>query len=276
MYIVKTTGKQEKFDPKKIERTCLRAGASKKLAREIAGKVEKKIRPGMSSREVLQITLGFLHKEKPFVAARYDLKGAIFRLGPAGFAFEHLVGEILEKYGYKTKIETIVRGKCVSHEIDVIATKKRKNYMIECKYHNIPGIYTGLRESLYTYARFLDLQDGHKKKLCQRFDSPWLICNTKFSGEAIKYAKCREMMLTGWNYPQNKGLERLIEHKKLYPVTMLRTLDRETRDRLAMNDLILIRDILETDVRDLHRITNIKTRKLKVLIQEAKGIQKLK
>jgi hypothetical protein len=84
------------------------------------------------------------------------------------------------------------------------------------------------------------------------------------------------MMMTGWNYPQNKGLERLIEHKKLYPVTMLRGLDRETRDKLAMNDLILIKDILENDIKDLHKITNIKTRKLKFLIHEAKGIQKLK
>lgn len=276
MYIIKTTGQREKFNPKKIRRTCLRAGASKALASRIAKQVEKKVKPGMTSREVLRITLNLLHKEKPFIAARYDLKGAIFRLGPAGFAFEHLVGEILSRYGYKVQIGKIIRGKCVSHEIDVVGERKNKRFMIECKYHNIPGIYTGLRESLYTYARFLDLEDGHKKELCQKFDRPWLICNTKFSGEATKYANCRGMLMTGWNYPENKGLEKLIEDKKLYPVTMLRSLDRETRDRLAIRDMILIKDLLEKDVREIKRITDVKPRKLNVLIKEAKGIYKLK
>jgi Holliday junction resolvase len=276
MYVIKTTGEREEFDPQKIKGTCLRAGASEKLANKIVEQVKKKVYPGISTREILKLTLELLHKEKPFVAARYDLKGSIFRLGPAGFAFEHLVGEILGRYGYKIKIESIVRGACVSHEIDVVAEKKRKTYMIECKYHNIPGIYTGLREVLYTYARFLDLQDGHKKRLCQKFHVPWLICNTKFSDEAIKYAKCRKIMLTGWRYPGNKGLERLVEDKKLYPVTMLRTLDRDTRDRLASMNLILLKDLLETDIKELHKITDIKIRKLNSLIAEAKGIYKLR
>lgn len=32
-------------------------------------------------------------------------------------------------------------------------------YMIECKFHNVP-IYTGLKEVMYTYARFLDVKDA--------------------------------------------------------------------------------------------------------------------
>ena len=56
-----------------------------------------------------------------------------------------------------------MKGKCASHEIDVIADKGDSlRYMIECKYHNSQGIYTGLKEALYTHARFLDLNNGYK------------------------------------------------------------------------------------------------------------------
>ena len=64
----------------------------------------------------------------------------------------------------------ILRGHCVSHEIDIVASKQEKQYMIECKYHNMPGIYTCLKEVLYTYARFLDLVEGSQNKTCQKFD----------------------------------------------------------------------------------------------------------
>lgn len=276
MYVIKTTGEREKFDRKKIKRTCKRAGASERLANKIAKQVEKRIHPGITTRDVLKITLDLLKNERPFVAARYDLKGSIFRLGPAGFIFEHLVGEILENYGYKTKLDTIVNGECASHELDVIAKKGKKTYLIECKYHNIPGIYTGLRETLYTYARFMDLKEGYQKKKGQKFDVPWLICNTRFSNDAIKYAKCRGLMLTGWYYPPNKGLEKLIGDKKLFPITMLRTLDRDSRNQMAASNLMLIKDILETDIKEIHKITNIKIRKLKQFIEEAKGIYKTK
>src|SRR3990172_5624940 len=218
MWVVKASGEKEEFDIEKIKRTCLKAGATDSLANQIAREVEKRAHNGISTREILRITLKLLEKEKPFIAARYDLKGAIFRLGPAGFAFECLVAEIMKEQGFKARTHSLIRGFCVEHEVDVIATKDDKTYMMECKYHNLPGIYTGLREALYTYARFLDLVKGSENKTCQKFDQPWLVCNTRFSDDAIQYSECAGLKLLGWSYPE-ENLREMIEKKKLYPIT---------------------------------------------------------
>jgi Holliday junction resolvase len=272
MYVVKASGETEKFDPQKIRRTCLKAGASEELADKIAREVEKKSYDGISTKEIFHMALNLLKKEKPIVATKYDLKGSIFRLGPAGFTFEHLVGEIFKELGYNTKVHSIIRGACVSHEIDIIANKDDNNYMIECKYHNIPGIYTGLREALYTYARFLDLQDGFKKGLCRKFNQPWLVCNTKFSEDAIQYSNCKDMRIIGWNYPENQGLEYLIEKDKLYPITMLKDLDSDSLDKLSNANLVLVKDLVRIGIKELSEATKISKNKLKILSNEAREI----
>lgn len=272
MFVVKSSGEFEKFDSRKIKRTCIKAGCTEELANKIAREVEKKSYDGISTRDILHITISLLKKERPIVAARYDLKGSIFRLGPAGFVFEELVGELFKEYGYNNKVHSIIRGLCVSHEIDIIATKDNINYMIECKYHNIPGIYTGLREVLYTYARFLDLKDGFKAGSSRDFKQPWLVCNTKFSDDAIQYASCKGMKLIGWNYPENQGLQYLIESKKLYPVTMLKDLDTDSLEKLASANFILALDLLRIPLRELNKITKISPKKLNILADEAKKI----
>ena len=272
MWVVKASGETENFDINKIKRTCLRSGASEALANKIAKEVKKKVYNGMSTKEILELTLQLLGKNKPFIAARYDLKGSLFRLGPAGFAFERLIGEILKDNGFKVKIDTLVKGFCVQHEIDIIATLKKRNYMIECKYHNLPGIYTGLREALYTYARFLDLKNGAREGWCQDFEQPWLICNTRFSEDAVQYSKCVGLNLVGWDYPRKSGLRDLMEKKKLYPITMIRNLDRYSQEKLASSGLVLIKDLTEISIKDLNKITKIPVKKLKILVKEAERI----
>jgi hypothetical protein len=272
MWVAKASGETEKFDPQKIKRTCLRAGASEELANKIVKEVTSKLYNGITTREILQITLKILSKTKPQVAARYDLKGSMFRLGPAGFIFENFVGEVLKEYGYSTKVHNILRGHCVSHEIDIIATKESKSFMIECKYHNLSGVYTCLKDVLYTYARFLDLEEGSHLGTCQNFEQPWLVCNTKFSEDAAQYAKCRGLRLIGWSYPEGEGLESMIEGKKLYPITMISSLDSDSLEKMASQDFILALDLLRVPLRELNKITNISLKKLKMFADEAAGI----
>jgi Holliday junction resolvase len=272
MWVVKASGETEKFDLNKIKRTCFKSGASRSLANKIAREVEEKSYSGISTKEILDMTLRLLGKHKPFIAARYDLKGSVFRMGPAGFAFERLIAEILKDNGFKTKLDTIVSGFCVDQEIDVIATLKDRNYMIECKYHNLPGIYTGLREAMYTYARFLDLKSGALNGRCQKFDQPWLVCNTRFSEDAVQYSKCVGLNLVGWDYPNKKGLRELMEKNRLYPITMIRKLDSFSQERLAMAGLVLIKDLIEIPIKDLSKMTRIPVKRLKALVNEAEMI----
>jgi hypothetical protein len=272
MKVVKASGETEEFKEGKIKGTCLRAGASRELAERIAREVKRNSYDGVSTREILRMTLRLLKKEMPHVASRYDLKGSIFRLGPAGFTFEHFVGEILKEYGFSTKLNSLIRGACVRHEIDVVATREDKNHMIECKYHNLPGTYTGLKVALYTYARFADLRDGWKRGLCQKFDQPWLVCNTKFSRDATQYARHKGLKLIGWKYPYMQGLEAMIEKKKLYPITILRSLDRRSQIKLSNAGLVLVVDLVRRNVEELNEMTGIRTKKLKILVRDAKRI----
>jgi hypothetical protein len=197
-------------------------------------------------------------------------------LGPSGFPFEVFVGKILESQKYNIKLRTIIQGQCVNHEIDIIATKfeykSNQRSMIECKYHNYKGIYTGLKEALYTFARFRDLTIGNKLGFCEKFDNAWLVTNTRFSSDAIEYAKCKKLKLLGWNYPPEAALEVLIDKTKLYPITMLRSLDKKSKIALANADVVILNDLIATSLETVHNKTNIPEKKLSTIRNEAEKI----
>ncbi len=271
LYVTKASGAKEPFDRNKIIATALRAGADRKLAELVAAKVEKMAYDGISTKEILQLALKVLDKEKSYVAARYDLKGAIMRLGPAGFAFEDLFAEILEEYGYRARTRSVFAGRCIEHEVDIVAEKEGELAAIEAKYHNAPGIFTGARDALYVYARFLDLQDGAKIGRCPSFNACWLTTNTKFSSDAIEYAQCKGMKLIGWNFPSpENGLQAMIENKRLYPITVLRTLDRDSLGKLSGIGLMLCKDLLEKSSQEISTSSGISERKARALAQESK------
>ncbi len=273
VWIVKRDGRKEIFDRKKIIRTCIRSGASKEIAEEIAREVEKKVYDGINTEKILQMVLELLEEKTLAHAAKYDLKMALFRLGPTGYEFEKFVKKLLEEYNFKAKTNVYVSGKCVTHEIDVIAEKNGKKYMIECKFHNIPGSYTGLKEVLYTYARFLDLKEGFSLgKNDIKFESAWLFTNTKFSSDAKKFARCKGILLTGWKYPRSESIERMLERKKLYPITVLRSINKKIEEILINSNYVFCRDIIKSDVETLSEITNLKPNAIKKIIEEAQNI----
>jgi len=263
MYVTKASGEKEEFDVEKVRRTCLRAGASKQLADKIAEEVKAKAYDGITTREILHLTLKLL-EEEPEAAIRYDLKGAIMALGPTGFPFEEFMAEVLQNYGYETKVGEIVKGKCVSHEIDIIAEKEGVRYLVECKYHNTPGTRTGLEVVMYTYARFLDLGE--------KFHQAWLICNTKCTAEAEQYGKCVGVKVTSWRYPKGESLEEMVETKRLYPITILRSVTGPIGERLFQARVMLARDLLDHDLEDLKRKTGLPQRVLDEIRDEAKKI----
>ena len=264
MYVIKASGKKEEFNPEKILRTLLRAGASKNLANDIVSQVKAKIHNLITTREILDMALALLKNKRPEVGARYDLKRAIMTLGPTGFPFEQFFAEILKHYGYKTKVGQTVQGKITDHEVDVVAEKNSKRYMIENKYHNSLGIYTNIRVALYVYARFLDLKE--------KFDQPWLSTNTKVSTKAITYAKGVGMKITSWEYPKKESLQELIEKKKLYPITILKSVNNDIKTKLSKANIILALNLIDYDLNNLKKKTRIPENILKQIIGEAKKI----
>lgn len=272
----KASGDLVPYDPERIRKSLLNAGAPDQLADRIVAEVSKKVYDRMRTSDILKTALRILDKELPHIAARYDLKGAIMRLGPAGFEFEALIAEILTRYGYKTQRDVHLNGACVEHEIDIVAQRlenRREHWhMLELKYHNAPGIYTGLKETMYTWARFVDLQEGAKMGKGRSFDQAWLVSNTKFSDKSMQYAKCKNLVLMGWDYPHDKSLKKLLEDKNLYPITVLRRLTREDRNKMATVGLLLCEDLVEKRIQDLRRMTGIAQRRLRFLIEEAQMV----
>lgn len=260
MKVIKASGLEERFSTRKIYRTLLEAGSSGKLARRVISVVKRRYHENITTQDILEIILQEL-KDFPEIRARYDLKRAIMALGPSGFPFEQFFGDVLKSYGYEVKVGNFIKGKIITHEVDIIA-KKEKSYMIECKYHNEPGTSTGLHPALYTYARFLDLRS--------KPNMPWLVTNTKCSIDAENYAKGVGLKITSWNFPKNKSLQKLINLKKLYPITILKSISDNTKEKLFLSKIVIAKNLLNYSAEDLMKKTDLPEKEINKILEEVK------
>ena len=121
--IVKASGDKVLFSEEKLRSSLKRSGADDKLINQILTLVKEELYDGITTREVYNRAYSFLRRNKPVFASKYKLKKAIYELGPTGFPFERFLSAVLIYTGYKTQVGKTVAGKCVSHEIDVIAEK---------------------------------------------------------------------------------------------------------------------------------------------------------
>ena len=147
------------------------------------------------------------------------------------------VAEVLKAEGYKTEVGSVMEGKCVSHEVDVVAEKNNEKLMTECKFHNRPGTKSDIQVALYTKARFDDLREKHG------FTKAMLVTNTKITKDALDYAHCEGIRVLGWNYPGGESLRDLIEKHKLYPVTVLTSLSLSQKQNLLEAGIVLVKQI---------------------------------
>ncbi len=272
----KASGETEQYDPNKVIRSCVNAGLSEGEARRVEEEARRSLYGGITTKEIYAHVRSALERVKREASIRYGLKKAIMRLGPAGFTFETYFAEILKNCGYVAQLRRKIRGACVTHEIDVVAEQTADNgltrTLVECKYHNAPGIFTGLKEALYTYARFLDLNEGNKLGLCESFDSVWLVSNTKCSEDAQAYCNCKKIRLIAWNCPPNNGLERMIEAKSLYPLTILESVSPRALTQFAQAGMVLVNDVEAINIHELKRRTKLSLHLLEKIKEEAARI----
>ena len=178
--ITKASGESEPFSSVKLERSLERAGASEAEIERILEEIGSKLYEGISTKKIYRNAFNLLKESSRPLAAKYHLKHAIMELGPSGYPFEKYIGEILRYQGYNITIGEIVQGKCVNHEVDVIAQLDHQHFMIECKYHNRPGTFSDVKIPLYIQARFKDVEaqwlklPGHGTK----FHQGWVVTNT--------------------------------------------------------------------------------------------------
>jgi hypothetical protein len=256
-----TTGAIEDFTEDKLYNSMRSAGVEHSLAQEVVRMVVHD-NNNLASTDILHAATSqaLVRKDALAAAARYNLKRAIIDLGPSGYPFEQYIAQIFEAYGYTTKTNQMIRGKCIMHETDVIAKRGNEHYMIECKHHHYAGAKTNAKVALYVYARFLDIVDSWSKQEGTSKDNhrPWLVTNTRASSDAIAYAECVGMKVLAWHYPENAGLNHFIESKRLYPITVLPKLSARAKTALLKQDIILVKEFAAKSEPTLAKLTKLK------------------
>ncbi|OGY18757.1 MAG: hypothetical protein A2900_02085 [Candidatus Chisholmbacteria bacterium RIFCSPLOWO2_01_FULL_50_28] len=244
--VLKASGEKEPFSEDKVRRSIRRTRIPKKLEDEVVRHVRDSLYGGIPTAEIYRHISEYLgNSSYPYTKTVYGLKQAIMQLGPSGYPFEKFVAAILSRHGYTVQTDVIVSGRCVDHEIDVVAQKENRRYMVECKFHNLPGVRSDVKVALYIQARFEDVQKGNEKEGIKPFDQAWLVTNTKCTTEAIHYGNCMGMQVLGWSHPQTGNLQDLIESAGLHPVTCLTSLTDAQKKKVLSRGIVLCRDLLE-------------------------------
>lgn len=245
--VVKANGMRESFDPDKLLASLLNSGATQAAAEEVLNHVAPEIHDGTSTDEIYKHAFEVLRNLNRPLARRYSLRRAVMDLGPTGFPFEDFVAEIFKAKGFNTLTRQTVLGGCVPHEVDVVAWNGKKLIMTETKFHNELGTKSDLKVALYVKARFDDLKHnvfsygGQGRPL----DEGWLITNTKFSSTALHYGVCQNLVMIGWNYPEQGSLQDMIESEALYPLTCLTSLSLGEKGLLMRSGVVLCKSLRE-------------------------------
>ncbi|MBC8412994.1 restriction endonuclease [bacterium] len=267
--IRKASGKVEDINEAKLMNSLVRSGASSEQASEITAKILSEIQQVTSTKKIYRLAHKYLKQFNHASELRYSLKKAIMKLGPSGYPFEKFIGEIFRQSGYDVQTGITLNGKCVTHEIDVIASKNQETALIECKYRNSTGSSPDVKVALYYQSRFQDLLAVLGPANPGVIYSGWLATNTRFSLDAIKYSECTGINLISWGYPESMSLEKMIEDRKLYPVTVLSNLTSAQSRKLIENDIILMKDLAGLSEKEISKMLSITARKAAVIRGQA-------
>jgi Holliday junction resolvase-like predicted endonuclease len=269
--VVKWDGRSEPFNRKKVAKTVIRLGATSESAERIVQQVEEKVYDGISTKEILDIISGSLKQHEPAIISRIDLKTALGEMKPTP-DFEAYVRILLSADGYEVTPNRVIQGFCVTHEIDGIARRNGETIYLEVKNHSNLHRYTPFDVTLVAKAKWDDIQKGYEKGVNETsFDRVLIVCNTRLTQHAKKYAKCIGIDHIGWNTPRGEGIDAIITETNLYPVTILKTLSAKEHDRLSEAGIITLDQLLN---KGLDKIRMKESRK-KELIGEAERAQSI-
>lgn len=271
-FISKADGSSEIFNPTRLAVSLQRAGAPPYAATRIAETITDTVVPGVSSKEIYGRAFALLRREARPVAARYALRRALLELGPSGHPFEDFISHLYRAEGWQVETRKILKGKCVSHEVDFYASHTAQNEFLaaELKYHNDPGYKTDLKVALYVKSRFDDIFSCDPKTRNCPIDRGILVTNTKFTSEAIAYAECSGVELLGWGYPVHESLFMRMSRARVYPITALTGLARAEKRLLIEQGSIAVDEVVTN--RRLLDTLHLSSSRVGELLAEAEGL----
>ncbi len=243
--IVKTDGSIERFDGEKLIASLRHAGAGIHTAERITHTITAAMGSEVRSQEIYRKAFAMLRREARSVAARYALRRALLEFGPSGHPFEDFVAQLFKAEGWNVEWRKIIQGKCVTHEVDVYATRGKETLAAELKYHNDAFYKTDVKTALYVKARFEDIWHCDPRVRNCPIGRGMLITNTKFTSQAIEYSMCAGLELLGWSFPDEGNLYDRIISAGIYPVTTLTNLKRSEKRLLVDQGIVTSAMLLE-------------------------------
>ncbi|MBU0940159.1 MAG: restriction endonuclease [Bacteroidetes bacterium] len=269
MKIIKNSGEIVDFDAIKLRVSLTKSGASKGVVDEILNQIKKELYEGITTKTIYKKAFSLLKKQSNSHAARYNLRSALLLLGPAGFFFEKYIARIFQAEGCETKINMILQGKCVSHEIDVLFKKEGQIAMVECKFHGSVTAASDVKVPLYIHSRFNDLKVLPHTIFSNNdvISECWIATNNRFTSDAITYAACAGLKLLSWNYPKNNNLKTKNDRDCLYPVTCLTKISLAEKDKLLFLDVILVKELLSNN--NVLKKVGLSENRIKRVLKEA-------
>ena len=165
-----------------------------------------------------------------------------------------------------------MQGKCVEHEVDVLAKRPGRIVVVECKFHKDPKAKTAVQVPLYIQSRFKDIEAQWRKEN-PNSDVEFIghvVTNTRFTLDAMNFAKCAGLGMISWDYPKDRCLKTYIDLSGLHPVTSLHSL-RRSEQKLLLDKGIVLSSELEANQALLLDL-KISPRRIKTIVNEAKQL----
>lgn len=265
--VIKFDGEKQPFSEEKIKKSAARVGVPADLQDKLVTHIRSKVYDNIPTSEIFALIKDFLRKNQHGShATKFNLKSGLAQLGPSGYPFEKYLSVLLAEEGYSTKTNQILAGKCVRHEIDVMAEKDGVTHLIEAKFHNRQGIKADVKVPLYIEARFEDVKSNWKESSPVK---PWIITNTRFTTDAEQYGICSDIQLTSWDYPEKDSLRDKIERSNLHPITILDSLSGKYKKILFDNAIVICRQVIS----EKNKVRNLLPENVyQELIQEAESV----
>lgn len=264
--VIKRDKNKEIYDPDKVKKSLERIHVSPETISEILKKIEKELPEIITTKKLYDFVFKNLYQKEQVPSYKYNLKRAIFNLGPTGYPFEKFIAHLFKLYGYSAHHNLFLKGKCLSYEIDFQLEKDNKIWVGECKFHQNGLKKNDLKIILYVYGRFLDLKDKIEKE-----SIPLIVTNTKFTAEAIEFSTCYNIQLISWDYPE-ENLPYLIETKKAYPLTIFPFLSFRVLQNFFNYDIVLITDFLSKDKNYLRKISGLSFEEIDRIFKEGEKL----
>jgi Holliday junction resolvase-like predicted endonuclease len=271
-HVTKADGSPQPFDWRKVRRTLRNLGLGETDAERVAREIEESVPDGVKTAAVLRMIRARAQVVRPAVAHRTNLRRALALLRPKP-EFEEFVRVLLREHGYRVETGCVLAGLCGEHEVDAIVQKDGTTVFVEVKHHATHHRVTGLDEGRIARAIVEDLQEGFRSGRCTvSIDGALIVCNTKLSEHAKRYATCRGIGHIGWDYPEGQNLRTMIEETRSYPVTIVAGVSPSVSARLAAAGVVTAKQVAYGDAAAIANDAAIPLREVLLIAGRARAI----